>query len=175
MKKKIILMLFVGVLLTGCFFDNKKQDNKDDNVLYETKNLTIEEFVGIANDSTNEIELRKYSQKTDEQGQNILGRVFNLKNGTNNDIKYQILLKANEKNTIGFNKIKYILNKSYGKKELGTPKITYMSEIKNNILDSDTIPKNSQYTYSIRIWLDDQKEIAENDTASFEIIIEETK
>jgi hypothetical protein len=171
---KIILMVILSIGLTGCFV-KEREKVKDKTLLYESKNLQIKEINSIPNETTNKLELRYYSQVSDEQAIGTLGKVFVLKNDTNKDVKYNLILKESSKNTISTSKIKYILNKTIDDKEIGNPKTTFLNEIKGNVLSAGTIKSKSNITFGIRIWIDQKQAINSTDTADFEVIVNEVK
>lgn len=104
----------------------------------------------------NKINITKFNPVSDAVGLSTSAYEFTIKNGTDADVKYKIILEQNTKEEDGEDCISSIIPNELLKLSFRidhqTPVAKILSEYQNNILYEDIIPANSEEDYSIRLW-----------------------
>lgn len=173
MKKKNSLYILIGIvviiILLALIFIFSKIIKKDDFVI---NNFEISADSNISKDAFQDL-----GPISDDSTGMIVPYDFSISNTKDDDSTYDLLIE----DIIEKEKGKNILLRKYLNYELKLNDVVIkkgtMSNIKNNILDTRTMSKNSTNSYSLKIWLNEKSKETDwmNKYYSYNITVEPIK
>lgn len=146
----IIIFLFAFAIISTYFIYNNFSNERERDIDIGKMEAVFHSKAG------NKINLTKFTPVTDAVGLSSTAYDFTVKNGTNEEIKYKIILEPNEKRIKKDNCADKTIPNELLKLSLRVdhqaPKAMVLSEYQNSILYEDTLEPSSEENYSIRVW-----------------------
>ena len=152
MIKSIIIITFLlsfAIVSTYLIYNNfSKQREKD----IDTGKMEVV----FHSQAGNKINLTRFNPVTDAVGLSSDSFDFTVRNGTDKEVSYKIVLEDNtkriERDGCSINRIPNELLKLSFRVDHEAPNALILSEYPNNVLYEDTLEAHSEEDYSIRIW-----------------------
>ncbi len=173
MKKKSALYILIGIvifiILLVLIFVFSKIIKKDD--------FVVNNFEISADSNVSKDEFKDLGPIKDENSDKIVPYEFSVSNTDGEDSTYDLLIE----DIIDNDKEEKTLSRKYLNYELKLNDVIIkkgnMSNIKNNILDTRTMSKDSTNSYSLKIWLNEKSKETDwmNKYYSYNITVEPIK